>query len=69
MACAEYLRVGDENAIARMMSAAIVRWRQLGSLEGGHFVPMSVRPQRQAPLGWMEFAGITCLLAAFAPAY
>lgn len=53
-------RVGDENAVARMMGAAIVRWGQLGSLQGGHHVPMSVRPLRQAPLGWMEFAGITC---------
>lgn len=63
------LRVGDENAVTRMMGAATVGWRQLGSLGGGHHVPMIVRPQRQIPLGWMEFAGITCLLAAFAPLY
>lgn len=60
MACAEHYRVGDENVVARMMGAAIVHWGQLGSVEGGHLVPMSVRPQHQAPLGWMEFAGITC---------
>lgn len=56
-------RVGDENAVARMMGAAIARWRQVGSLEGGHHVPVSRRPRRQAPIGWMGwmgFAGITC---------
>ena len=53
-------RVGDENAGARMMDAAVARWRHPGSLEGGHDVPISLRHQRQALLGWMEFAGMVC---------
>lgn len=60
-------RVGDENAVARMLGAAVARWRQSGRLEGGHDVPMSLRPRRQAHQDGMEFAGHSLILAAFAP--
>lgn len=48
------LRVGDENAVARMMGAAIARWRQLGSLEGGHHCCQPVDGLSTRPLwdGW-----------------
>lgn len=54
------LRVGDENAVARMVEAALARRGQSGRQKGGHHVPMNRRPQSQAPLGWMEVAGLTC---------
>lgn len=54
------LRVGDENAVARMVEAALAQRGPSGSQKGGHHVPMSGRPQTQALLGWMEVAGLTC---------
>jgi hypothetical protein len=68
VACADQLgtytkkaiMIGDENAVARMVEMQSHTGGDQAKLEGRHHVPMSLRPRRQAPPGWIEVSGIAC---------